>query len=611
MALRLRRLPLNIATPELRTIWSRRSRSPIGASCDPVDSCGLLNIASGSKISRLNKVLLFLAVFAGMRSAVQADTVVLMPAKDNTLYEDGAGSLSNGAGDYLFTGLTAAISLRRGVIAFDFAGIPPNATITGATLSMFLSKTHGGSAAISLSRTLRAWGEGASDAGEPGGAGIQAEPGDATWFHTFYDTDFWVAQGGDFSSTISATTTVNAVDTTYTWSGSGLVADVQGWVSGPASNFGWVIRGNEEIAGKAQRFNTRENTNNPPQLSVTFQAPSVTPTPTPSGTATATPVPTPTATPGGTITPTPTATPPPTPTPPTTPTATPGATPTAAPTSTPTGTPGPTPTGTPTATPMPGTFGNLSTRLRVGTGDNVLIGGFLITGTQPKRVIIRAIGPSISAFFPGTLPDPFLELRNSSGILLWSNDNWRTDQEAEILATGIPPTAELESAIVATLPAENSAYTAIVRGVNDSVGIGLVEDIDLDQAVDSRLANLATRGFVLTNNNVMIGGLIALGQSPLRVVVRAIGPSLPVPGALADPTLELYDANGTIIASNNNWRTDQELEIIATGLPPTNDLESAIVRTLAPGNYTAIVRGVDNTTGVALVEAYHLNSVGN
>jgi hypothetical protein len=165
----------------------------------------------------------------------------------------------------------------------------------------------------------------------------------------------------------------------------------------------------------------------------------------------------------------------------------------------------------------------------------------------------------------------------------------------------------LESAIVTTLPANNSAYTAIVSGAENGTGIGVVEAYDLDSTVDSKLANISTRGFVQTGDNVLIGGLIVLGQNSLRVIVRAIGPSLPVPGVLGDPTLELHDGNGALIVANDNWRSDQEAEILATGIPPTNDLESAIVRNLAPGNYTAIVRGVSSTTGIALVEAYGLN----
>jgi hypothetical protein len=550
-----------------------------------------------------HKTLTALLLFALMRSTAFAVTVLLSPQKDNTLYEDPAGQLSNGAGIYLFTGMTTLNGLRRGLIAFDLSAIPANATVMDASLSMFLSTPHSQTVTINISlhKALHAWGEGASNAGDPGGMGAQAEVNDATWLHTFFDTVFWTAPGGDVSPTSSATTPVNAVNTIYIWSGSGLIADVQGWVSNPANNLGWVILADEIDAGTAQRLNTRENSNNPPQLTVTYQVSSATPTPSPTPTGTVTPPPTPS----------PTGTPPPTATATATATATPTSTATGTPAATPSPTPAtPTPTATPTSTPTPtapSTFGNISTRLRVETGNNVLIGGFIITGTQPKRVIVRAIGPSLSSFFPNALTNPVLELHNSSGGLITSNDNWRSDQEAEIIATGIPPSNDLESAIVATLPANGSAYTAIVRGVNNGTGIGVVEAYDLDRTVDSKLANISTRGFVQTGDNVLIGGLIALGQNPLRVIVRAIGPSLSVSGALADPTLELHDGNGALIASNDNWRSNQEAEIIATGIPPTNDLESAIVRNLAPGNYTAIVRGVNSTTGIAVVEAYNLN----
>jgi hypothetical protein len=165
----------------------------------------------------------------------------------------------------------------------------------------------------------------------------------------------------------------------------------------------------------------------------------------------------------------------------------------------------------------------------------------------------------------------------------------------------------LESAIVATLAANSTGYTAIVRGVNNTTGVGLVEVFDLDNTVDSKLANISTRGLVQTGDDVMIGGFIVLGADAQKVIVRAIGPSLPVVGKLADPTLELHDANGALLVSNDNWRDTQEAEIIATTIPPTNDAESAIVRTLAPAAYTAIVRGVNGTTGVALVEVYALS----
>lgn len=254
------------------------------------------------------------------------------------------------------------------------------------------------------------------------------------------------------------------------------------------------------------------------------------------------------------------------------------------------------------------TLANISTRLPVETGNEVLIGGFIATGTQPKKVIVRAIGPSLG--IPGALANPMLELRDGAGNIIRSNDDWRTGgQEAEIKATTIPPTNDLEAAVVETLPANNSNYTAIVRGANNGTGVGLVEVYDLDRTVDSKLANISTRGFVQTDDNVLIGGTIVLGSGAQRVIIRAIGPSLGISGQLADPTLELRDGNGELVRSDDDWRTGgQEAEIIATGIPPGNDSESAIVSDLA-GNgaaYTAIVRGANGSTGIALVEVYAL-----
>jgi predicted outer membrane repeat protein len=257
---------------------------------------------------------------------------------------------------------------------------------------------------------------------------------------------------------------------------------------------------------------------------------------------------------------------------------------------------------------IPTTLANISTRLPVQTGDNVLIGGFIVTGTQPKKVIIRALGPSVPV--PGTLADPVLELYSGS-TLLESNDNWvDSPNKQAIIDSTIPPGNNLESAIVRTLPANNTGYTAIVRGVNNGTGIGVVEAYDLDRTVDSKLANISTRGLVQTGDNVLIAGTIILGQAPQKVIVRAIGPSLPFPGVLADPTLELRDVNGTLLEANDNWMDSPNKQaIIDSTIPPTNNLESAIVRTL-PANgaqYTAIVRGVNNTTGIAVVEVYALN----
>jgi hypothetical protein len=261
----------------------------------------------------------------------------------------------------------------------------------------------------------------------------------------------------------------------------------------------------------------------------------------------------------------------------------------------------------------PPVLANISTRLPVLGGDNVLIGGFIVGGTQPKRVILRAIGPSLG--IQGQLSDPTLELRDSVGTLIWFNDDWQIgspgfpSQAAEIQATTIPPSNPRESAIVATLPANNATYTAAVRGFNGATGIGLVEAYDLDRTVNSKLVNISTRGLVQTGDNVLIAGTISLGWPASRVLVRGIGPSLPVAGTLADPTLEIRDGSGTLIASNDDWRTDQESEIISTTIPPTNDLESAIVVTL-PANgasYTATLRGHGGSTGIGLVEIYALN----
>lgn len=249
---------------------------------------------------------------------------------------------------------------------------------------------------------------------------------------------------------------------------------------------------------------------------------------------------------------------------------------------------------------------NISTRLSVGSADNMLVGGFIVTGTQEKKVLVRAIGPSLT--MPDRLADPILEVRDGSGQTIAMNDNWVDgDNVQAIMETGIAPNNNLESAILIGLTP--GVYTATVRGANNATGIGLVEAYDLDRNVNARLANISTRGLVQTSDNVLIAGMIVLGETPQKVIVRAVGPSLDLAGKLADPTLELRDRNGSLIRSNDNWRSEQEADIIATTIPPSNDLESAIVATL-PANgasYTAVVRGVNGTTGLAVVEVYSLN----
>jgi hypothetical protein len=271
-------------------------------------------------------------------------------------------------------------------------------------------------------------------------------------------------------------------------------------------------------------------------------------------------------------------------------------------------------------------LGNISTRAFVQTGDNVMIGGFMVQGSEPKRVIIRAIGPELTQYgVPDALANPTLELHDGTGALIASNNNWATtiiggiltsNQVHDIQASGYVPGDPFESAIIADLPA--GSYTAIVRGVNNMTGVALVEVYELSPETNSTLGNISARSFVQTGDNVMIGGFMIQGTEPKRVIIRAIGPELTqygVPDALANPTLELHDGTGALIASNNNWATtiiggivttSQVRDIQASGYVPGDPFESAIIADLPAGSYTAIVRGVNNMTGVALVEVYNL-----
>ena len=249
--------------------------------------------------------------------------------------------------------------------------------------------------------------------------------------------------------------------------------------------------------------------------------------------------------------------------------------------------------------------------MRVQTGDNVGIGGFIISGSAPKIVLLRAIGPSLTRYgITDPLLDPVLELHGPTGFTTVINNNWRDTQEDAIQATGIPPVNDLESAILATL--NPGAYTAIVRGNGGTSGVALVEVYDLNQGANSKLANLSTRAFVSVGDNIVIAGFL-LSDSTItdRIIVRGIGPSLapgifPVSAVLADPNLELRDADGTLLVSNNDWQDNpvQAAEITAAGLAPGNAREAAIAATLPPGLYTALLFGTANGTGIGVVEVY-------
>jgi hypothetical protein len=282
----------------------------------------------------------------------------------------------------------------------------------------------------------------------------------------------------------------------------------------------------------------------------------------------------------------------------------------------PTPTPTPVPTATPTATVPPATgtshLANISTRMTVGTGQNVLIGGFIIKGSQSKTLVLRAIGPSLArAGVSNVLPDPVLELHDSLGGVITSNDDWADGaQSSQIQEIGLAPGDSLESAILVTLAP--GSYTAVVSGYGAATGNGLVEAYEVDSTT-TRLVNISTRGRVASVNEPMIGGLITQGGAAKKVIIRALGPSLgtginAVSGALGDPILELRDASGNVLAVNDDWGTSSQVsEILASTIPPVNPLESAIVATLGSGNYTAVVRGDGGTLGVALVEVFDLD----
>lgn len=275
----------------------------------------------------------------------------------------------------------------------------------------------------------------------------------------------------------------------------------------------------------------------------------------------------------------------------------------------------PTPTPAPSPSPTPPTsashLANISTRMEIGVSDNVLIGGFIIRGTQPKRLILRAIGPSLVTYgVANAITNPVLELHDSFGGVIAANDDWSSGpQMTEIQASGLAPARSAESALIVTLLPGN--YTAVVSGYGGGQGIGVVEAYELDENA-TRLINISTRGRVGIGDEAMIGGFIVQGGAK-RVIARALGPSLiggpnPIVGILADPTLELHDGNGNLLAANDDWSNSaQANEIIATTVAPTNNSESAIVATLGSGNYTAIVRGVRDTSGIGLVEVYDLD----
>lgn len=264
-------------------------------------------------------------------------------------------------------------------------------------------------------------------------------------------------------------------------------------------------------------------------------------------------------------------------------------------------------------TPVSG-LANISTRGLVGTDDKVLISGFIITSTDtaPLTVVIRAIGPSLAGVgILDALQDPTVSLFDSQNHLIATSDNWKNNSPdaTQVHAVGLDPTDDRESALYRTL--QVGRYTAVVRGTNNTTGVGLVEVYNLGSTGNTRLANISTRAQVLTNEKVLIGGLIVQGPFTHSVVLRALGPSLAgmgVTGVLPNPTLQVYNAQGSTISFDNDWKDFQQTQLEATGIAPSDDKEAAILlQNLGPGAYTAIVRSKNASTGIALFEAYALN----
>jgi cyclophilin family peptidyl-prolyl cis-trans isomerase len=263
-----------------------------------------------------------------------------------------------------------------------------------------------------------------------------------------------------------------------------------------------------------------------------------------------------------------------------------------------------------TVVAAPGRLVNLSTRMQVGTGDNALFAGFIMSGASPKRLVIRARGPSTG--LPGPVADPVLELHDANTTIA-TNDNWGdAANQQEVSDLGFNPGSPNESVILTTVPSNTNgaAYTAVMRGANNTTGLGVVEVYDLDSGPGSTLLNVATRGQVGVDPNALIAGLTVDGTDSRQILVRAIGPSLTpfgIPNALADPTLELRDINGNLIDSNDDWmNSPQKTQIQNSGLAPSNAKESAVLQTLSAGQYTALVHGANDGTGVGSVQVYQV-----
>ena len=571
-------------------------------------------------------VLATFALVALPAPLTRAATVTLRPAKDTTIYGDGNASLSNGAGPVLFAGRSGAGRTLRTLIAFDLNGqIPAGATITAVSLSLTVNTPIGSKVStVQVRRLLAEWGEGTSVAGSGGGGGATASTGDATWLARIFNTALWTNPGGDFASTVSASQSVGS-SSTATFSASGMMADVQGWVNAPAANFGWILLAQNE-ADSAVRFASREGSP-APTLTVEFTPPgggggNVAPTfstqpfsqsvtagtaVTFSATVTGTPAPTlqwqrnGTAIPGATAA---------TLTLPAVTSADAGSYALVATNAAGTRTSSVAALNVTTATSTGvARLSNLSVRTALAAGQTLFVGFSVSGGSRP--LLLRGVGPTLTAFgLDGAMTDPRLELYNGSALVAENND-WGSSPALTNAFASVGAFALLPgSRDAALLQAVDGTRSVQLKGTG--AGVALVELYDTGSGNSPRLVNVSARNLVGTGDNILIVGFFIEGTGPKNLLIRAVGPRLAdlgVTGALADPRFEVFRAgSATAVAGNDNWDAALAPTFPAVGAFPllAGSRDAALVTALAPGSYTVQVSGTGGATGEALVEIYEV-----
>jgi len=496
-------------------------------------------------------------------SSIFGETIELLPVQDNSLYEpeiidpeNPSVNFSNGAGDYIFAGRTSVAGegrTRRALVKFDLSGIPENATITSASLRLYLSNTIRNPEAktvdVELRRLTRDWGEGSSDAPTQEGGGATVTEGDASWFHSFFTTTIWTTPGGDFEDLPTGIEAVGDKFLFYTWNGPGLTEDVQAWLEFPETNHGWIVISDESEIETAKRFDSRESFNfssdftpTKPLLTIEYTTDQIAPQE---------------------------------------------------------------------------RLVNVSTRALVKTGDEILIAGLVIGGNSPRRVLIQGLGPSLADNVESdVLEQPVISLARGSDIIA-TYDTWPEHQIAGILEanarTGASPILPESGDVAFIADLDPGLYTLLLYSKNESEGIALVEayEIDRDSPDTGRFINISTRSFVSDGDNVMIAGFVIPPGPDRTLLIRGIGPELAtqnVSNPLPDPQIHLF-RDQSIVQHNDDWSGEEVIQATASvtdGQLPVGSKDAALVTTLPPGIYTVILSSVTDETGVALVEVYEL-----